>query len=206
MARSFKRIVHATKQEVTVDDLYSESWIVASEIAEKRGRDIDFSDPVDQNLVMGYLYNRQVRRGDWHMRKSVRIDRDSEAEEGAIKWSERLPAADTFDPLVSLLKREASIEADATLLVSYSQAAAYFRTFAYFKHDWIKVREHLAISDHTLSGRLAAAEAIVLIQRSLFDGHSRISKRFVPLPGRAYSAKHERHLGSVQWAWTFDDA
>jgi hypothetical protein len=90
MKASFRRIARATKNELTTEDLQQEAWIVADEISKKRGREIDFSDPEDQDLVIRAVNHRNVKRGDWQMRKSVRIDQDAEDDESAIKWSERL--------------------------------------------------------------------------------------------------------------------
>lgn len=205
MISSFRRIANMTQGEMKVEDLHGEAWIVASEISKKRGRDIDFSDPVDQNMVMGYIYTRHVRRGDWHMRKSIRIDQDRESDDGAIKWSERLPAPDWSDPLISILKREASRDADAKFNGSYSQAVAYVRALARFKNSRAELSVHLAISNDVLESRMALAQAVVQVQPSLFDGITKIGPRFMPAPGRVSSSRTVRHLGSVQWAWSFNE-
>lgn len=205
MIASFRRIAYGTKGEMKVEDLYSEAWIVASEISQKRGREVDFSDPVDQNMVMGYIYTRYVRRGDWQMRKSIRIEQEIEGENEA-KVVDRLPAPKWSDPLISILKREADLEAEEKLNNSYSQAVAYVRTFARFKNSREKVCGHLAITDSALSSRVARAEAVVRVQPSLFDGINKIGVRFMPAPGRHYVSRIETHRGSVQWAWSFDEA
>ena len=205
MKNSFRSIVRATRHEVTVGDLQSDAWVVAHEISERRGHPVDFSDPADQDLVIRGVNRNNVRRGDWHMRKSVRIDEEREGEDGAIKWSERLAATSTADPLKFLLKREAAHENDAKLDASYSQAAAYVRVFARFKYNRQEVCSHLTISDSTLVCRVAIAEAVVAVQPSLFDGKHRIGPKFLPPPGRVYAARPVHHLGSVRWAWSFDD-
>lgn len=207
MASSFSRISYATKGEVSVKDLYGEAWIVGIEISEKRGYEIDFSDPADQDLVMSHLYVIHIRRGDWNMRSSVRIDQDNDNDDGtAPRWSERLPASDTSDPLVSLLRREAAAQDREKLANSYSQAAAYVAAFVHFKYDRRQMAEYLLIADATLQNRVDLAAAVVTIQPSLFDGRVRIPRRFQPLPGKAYAKQAVTHLGSVQWAWCFDDA
>lgn len=103
MAGSFRRIAYATKLEVTEEDLRSESWIVASEIGEKRGVEIDFNDPADRNLIMGYLHTRNVTRKDWNLYGAVRVVGESNEE---VKWIEKVPAHVGADPLVQLLMRE----------------------------------------------------------------------------------------------------
>ena len=206
MKSSFRRIVRAAHHEVTEGDLQSDAWVVAHEISERRGRPVDFSDPQDQDLVIRAVNLNNVRRGDWSMRKSLRIDEERETEDGTVKWSERLVATSTADPLKFLLKREVAQENDAKFAASYSQAAAYVRVFARFKYNRQDVCSHLVIADTTLTYRVAAAAAVVAIQPSLFDGIHRIGSKFLPPPGRAYVAQPVRHLGSVQWAWSFDDA
>jgi hypothetical protein len=205
MASGFRRIAYATKQEVTVQDLHSEAWIVASEISEKRGTEIDFSDPADQNLVMGYVYTKKVLRRDRHLSSAVRIDKDEESDDGAPKWSEQLKAPSSSDPLKQLVRRENAMEAEAKLRASYSQAAAYLHTFARFKHDRQRVCTYLLISSGVLARRMVAAAATTLIQPSLFDGKSKISSRFMPQPGRPYALRVDRHLSAAQWGWDFED-
>src|SRR5476649_1732589 len=206
MKGSFRRIAKATRHEVTEGDLQSDAWVMAHEISERRGRPIDFSDPADQDLVIRTVNLNNVRRGDWHMRKSVRIDEERETEDGTVKWSEKLVAASTADPLKFLLKREAARANDAKFAASYSQAAAYVRVFAHFKYDRREVCAYLVVAESTLARREVVAAAVVAVQPSLFDGIHRIGPRFLPPPGRTYAAHAVRHLGSVQWAWSFDDA
>jgi hypothetical protein len=117
-----------------------------------------------------------------------------------------LVASSTADPLKFLLRREAAHESEAKLAASYSQAAAYVRTLARFKYNRQEVCKYLVISDSTLKARVSAAAAVVGVQPSLFDGVCRIGPRFMPLPGPAYAVQPVQYLGSVQWAWSFDDA
>jgi|SRR5471030_971709 len=206
MKGSFRRIARAAHHEVTEGDLQSDAWVMAHDISERRGRPIDFSDPADQDLVIRTVNLNNVRRGDWHMRKSVRIDEEREGEDGAVKLSEKLAASSTADPLKFLLKREVARENDAKFAASYSQAAAYVRIFSRFKYNRREVCAYLVVADTTLTNRVAAAAAVVAVQSSLFDGIHRIGPRFLPPPGRTYAAHPVHHLGSVQWAWSFDDA
>lgn len=206
MKSSFRRIARAARHEVTEGDLQSDAWVVAHEISERRGHPVDFSEPADQDLVIRAVNLNNVRRGDWHMRKSVRIDEEREGEDGTVKWSEKLAAASTADPLKFLLKREAARENDVKFAASYSQAAAYVRVFARFKYNRKDVCSHLVVADATLTSRVSAAAAMVAVQPSLFDGIHRIGVKFLPPRGRAYVVQPVLHLGSVQWAWSFDEA
>ncbi|MDB5911199.1 MAG: hypothetical protein JWP34_5316 [Massilia sp.] len=205
MASGFRRMAYATKQEVTVQDLHSEAWIVASEISEKRGKEIDFSDPADQNLIMGYVYTKKVTRRDRYLSSAVRIDQEVEGEDGAPKLVAQLKAHSSSDPLKQLVRRENAMEAEAKLRASYSQAAAYFHTFTRFKHDRERVRLHLLISSLVLTRRMNVAQATTLVQPSLFDGKQRITSRFKAEPGRPYVVRVERHLPTAQWGWDFEE-
>lgn len=205
MKSSFRSIARAARHEVTEGDLQSDAWVVAHEISERRGHPVDFSDSADQDLVIRAVNLNNVRRGDWHMRKSVRIDEERDGEDGAVKWSEKLAASSTADPLKFLLKREVARENDAKFAASYSQAAAYVRIFARFKYDRREVCAYLVVADKTLANRVTAAAAVVGVQSSLFDGIHRIGPKFLPPPGRAYAAHPVQHMGSIQWAWCFDE-
>lgn len=85
MKSSFRSIARAAGHEVTEGDLQSDAWVLAHEISERRGHPVDFSDPTDQDLVIRAVNLNNVRRGDWNMRKSIRIDQESEREDGAVK-------------------------------------------------------------------------------------------------------------------------
>lgn len=204
MRSSFRRIVRATRNEVTETDLHSDAWVIAHEIGERRGRAIDFSNPADQDLVIRGVNLKNVRRGDWHLRRAVRIDRDNEHEDGSsVAGVERLPASAASDPLVALIRREAELESEIRLLASYSEAAAYLRTLARFKYNRPSVCEYLAISNSVYLSRVRKAEATVRVQRSLFDGIHTIGKRFKPMPGYRYQGRTKQHHSSIQSCWEF---
>ena len=95
------------------------------------------------------------------MRKWVRIDEEREGEDGTIKWSEKLAASSTADPLKFLLKREAARENNARFAASYSQTAAYVRVFARFKYNRREVCAYLVVADTTLTNHVAAAAAVL---------------------------------------------
>ncbi len=203
MASRFKGIAYATKSGLTDKDLHSDAWIIANEIGEKRGREVDFSDPDDQELVLSQVYKQNMRRRDWRLRSAIRIDQDRGSEDGAIKWSERLPAHASSDPLVSLLLRESAFDADVMLTSSYSQAAAYVVVFVHFENNRQEVCSHLAVSDGTLSRRVTFAGDTVRVQPSLFDRIERIGVSFMPQPGRQYAVRVEPQYAATQWGWEF---
>jgi hypothetical protein len=203
MASRFKGIAYATKSGLTDKDLHSDAWIAANEISEKRGREVDFSDPDDQELVLSQVYKQSMRQRDWRLRTAIRIDQDRESDDGAIKWSERLPAHASSDPLVSLLLQESAFGADVMLTSSYSQAAAYVVVFVHFKNNREEVCSYLAISDGTLSRRVTFAADTVRVQPSLFDRIERIGASFMPQPGRQYAVRIDPQCDATQWRLEF---
>lgn len=202
--KTLRRIVGASKYEVTEDDLKQDAWIITHEIGQKRGRKIDLSDPADEELVIGRLYNQNVKRGDWKMRCSVRIDAGQVDDDGElICWSRDLAAAETADPAKYLEHKEKPTDEEILLSTSYSQAAAYVLVFFNFGNDRESIANYLAIAVGTLAGRLKFVRDIVKVQPSLFDRIEKISQDFMPKPGREYVEKSEQHLIGSQWAWEF---
>lgn len=205
MFNNFRRLARMTKNELSVEDLQSESWIVAHEISNQRGYNIDFSDVNDEQLLMRALNVRYVKRGDWHLRKSIRIDQDNSDDENAINWSNRLRALDSSDPLVILVERETGFELNNMLRSSYSQATAYIKLFDVFDFDRQKICSHLIVKNDTLLTRFRFAAKVVRVQPSLFDRVEAIPDDFNALPGKEF------HLpiavafcpSTKQLAWNF---
>ena len=203
MRDSFKRIARATRHEMTVDDLQNDAWVVADDIGKRRRRPIDFADPADQDLVIRAVSVKNVRRGDWKLRRSVRIDSEPEQDDGAPKWSERLAARASSDPLVSLLLRESARDEASMLANSYSQAAAYVMVFVRFRNDRREVCAFLLVSDRVLARRVTCAAETVKVQPSLFDGIEHIGESFMPLAGRPCVATPIQHCVGEQSRWAF---
>lgn len=186
MLNNFRRLARMTRNELSVEDLQSESWIVAQEISNRRGYRIDFSDADDEQLLMRALNVRHIKRGDWHLRKSVRIDQDSSGEENEINWSNLLRARESSDPLVTLIERETGFELNKMLRSSYSQATAYIKLFDVFDFDRQKICNHLVVKNDTLLTRFRFAAKVVRVQPSLFDRLEAIPDDFNALPGKEF--------------------
>lgn len=203
MKARFRGISRATRYEVPAEDLENDAFVLALDIGERRGRPIDFADPDDQELVMRALYVEKAKRGDWRMRRAVRIDEKPDDDDERVAFIERLPATAGSDPLVSLLLRESEADESNRLAASYSQAAAYAITLSNFNYDRQKVCMHLVISSEMLCRRFAAASDSVRVQESIFDRIERIPADFVPLKGKAYVAPiaDKREPGQRVWAF-----
>jgi hypothetical protein len=203
MASSFRRIAKATKHEVTEEDLKNDAWLLAHDIGKRRGQAINFSDPADQDMVIRFLHFKNVKRGDWKLRKAIRIDEESDDDENMPSWSEKLAAHESSDPLISILFRESAFNAETMFSNSYSQAVAYVRTFEYFKNNRKATCAHLAIAENTLAKRVTFAAKTVRVQPSLFDRIEKIADNFLPLRGRQYPVKTELHCSGLQFGWDF---
>jgi hypothetical protein len=199
---NLQRIARATRYDVTVDDLQQDAFLLANEIGNRRGRPIDFSVPADQELVIRAVNLKNVKRGDWHLRKSVRIDYGDEGET-PTSILERLAAQASSDPLIALLLKETALDAEAMLANSYSQATAYVMVLVRFNYRKEEVRAYLFISDSTLYKRVAFAADTVRVQPSLFDRIERITNDFMPRRGKGYAVRVEQHSSGTQWAWEF---
>ncbi|AMP16312.1 hypothetical protein CPter291_4079 [Collimonas pratensis] len=187
MAAKFRSISRATKNEMSLGDLYGDAWVVAAEIGGRRGRVIDFSDPLDQDLILGALNIRNVKKAEKNMRFAVRIDETHDVDGDEVSpWSNRLRAHETSDPLVLLLHREEMEREEDALVSSYSEYAAYIVALFQFKDDRLKLCEYLLIASVTLRSRMNKAETKVKVQSSLFDRRERIGSKFMPLPGQRY--------------------
>lgn len=203
MASNFRRIAYGAKVEA-LGDLHGEAWIIANDIGEKRGWSVDFSDDADQQLIMSRLYVLKVIRRDRAFLSAVQIDQDHEREDGPVRLIDRLAAPPSTDPLAQLLDREEERTRAKTLAASYSQAAAYLRTFTRFGQDRKRVCDHLWISDDTLSKRMVVAIDTYHRQNSLFDRKVKIGSRFMPQAGRRYIDSVRTRLISSQWGWDFE--
>lgn len=204
MAARFRGISRATRNEVTPRELEGDAWIVANEIGKRRGREIDFSDPNDQGIIMGAVSIRNVTRPEKHFRYASRIDQSDEHEDGELNpWANRLRASEASDPLVALLLRESELKANTLVTLSYSQAVAYLMTFVHFKNNRKETCAHLAIAEATLAKRVTFAAETVRVQPSLFDRIERVAETFMPLPGVQYTLNSGQHLTGTQFGFNF---
>lgn len=194
-ATRFKRIAHSLRGQIKPEDLHADAWLVADEIAKKRGREIDFSDPADQDLVLNRIYWNGRDQRDWRLASAYSIDDD---QEGRTPWADRLAAPIWTSPLEILLDREAYAITDSALEASYSQAAAYTIALVNFKSDRPTLCAHLLISVNALDHRMSRAFEVVRRQESLFNGYQVIASDFTPLAGQLRVAMMVLHLEPAQ--------
>lgn len=203
-AKDFRRIAGKTKGEVTVEDLQSEAWIIAYNIGIKRGELIDFTDPIDQETILGKLYVNHVLRADKQLKFAARIGREYEGDDGSTSiWGDQLAASETSDPLALIILREEKDRDERAILSTYSQFAAYVIVLYNFNDDRLELCAFLLITPPTLRKRMQFAEDTVRVQPSLFDCIERIDECFMPQCGRQYVVKTEHQHSTDQLAWVF---
>lgn len=179
-----RRIAGRTRGELSAEDLRSEAWIMAIEIAHKRGWPFDFSDGDDQDTLFAWMHNRFVKYAEKVVRHAVKLDRnwDDEASEqtGAV-LARLLTAPIESDPQVRERLQEEQHEMVSIVRVSYSEAAAY--VVLLIRVDWHAddLAALLRITIETLRRRLRVSGLLARVQPSLFDGVDVIDSDFLPL-------------------------
>lgn len=199
-ATRFNRIARSARSHIKPEDLHADAWIVAAELSEKRGREIDFANPVDQELVLNRIYWRIKDQRDWRLESAHSIDDDRE---GSTPWADRLPAPSSMIPLEILLQQEESAIASARLDACYSQAKAYTVALTNFEEDRAGLCAHLVISDFALRQREHNARQTVLRQWSLFAGIEIIDNAFMPAQGRELISAEKIAVAAEQCELTF---
>ena len=204
-ARDFRRISSWTRGEMSAGDLQGEAWLLARKIGKRQKREFDFSDPADQEYILGALYNEFIKWGHHALRFAISLDREYDDEDGAAGYAlmNSLVAQETSDPLVLLERHEALVDDEWALASSYSQAAAYAVVFDRFDLDHERICDWLAIADSTLTGRVRRALETVRMQASLFDRVESIPDDFMPMPGRERAQRIGVPLQAQQVAWAW---
>lgn len=210
--KDLERLACWAQQEVTLEDLKNEAWLIAFDIERKRGYPVNFADVMDQDEVIGWLFIKHVKNADKKIRRAIRLDQDLENDHGGNvnhTLLNLLTAPTGSDPLQALLYREdithRAAEIPPVAKSSYSEAAAYAVVMVRFEGSRINAAAYLAISVATLRKRHQRANDWIKIQSSLFDGIVFIELDFLPPQGRADWPKSETvYFDGMQAAWDFD--
>lgn len=182
-----RRIAAHTRGEHTMDDVIGEVWLTARQIGDKRGLDIDFAEPDDQELVLSWVYRQLVSWADKSVRFAVKLDRDwdtEDAEYAAHALARLLTAPEHFDPVMFLLAEEDRAAPLRLAQHSYSQASAWLILLHRF--DWAldALASNLRLIDDTVRRRIVASGQHMRVQPSLFDRIQRIAEDFEPLKAK----------------------
>lgn len=204
---ALRQIARQTCGEHTAEDVEVEAWLIAERISTKRGFPVNFSHRADQEQVLAWLHNELVKYADKRLRYAVKLDKDWDKEDGdsAVHAMARLlTAPETFDPAISLLRREGEPDPLALTQHSYSQASAYVILLCRFEWDAEELASHLRIVVQTLMARLRWFGAWTRWQASLFDGLQTIALDFQPTKARGLAHRAaEPPMPASQLAWQF---
>lgn len=178
---SFRRIASNADASVSAQDVQQDAWLIANEIAEKRGKPIDFSNSDDQTTVISWLYSRFVKFTSKQLRNAVRIDGDDDDERSP---SMTLLGSDNDNPLNQLLRseddRRETVRVPPIVRESYSQASAYAMLLAKSDGKWSVVAKLLGITRNAFVQRLRRAYTWIEVQPSLFDRVVCLDLDFMP--------------------------
>lgn len=182
-----RRMAHATRGEMSVEDLTSEAWLMTLEIEAKSHRVLDLSTSSDRDVLFAWLYTRSVKYADKSIRYAVKLDAGSEGDDPETpgeRVSRLLKGPDTDDPLTGLVDAESLDEALIAATQSYTQAAAYTLLLARFDWNLKAVAGDLWMELGTLRTRIRRAADLDAFQKCLFDGVSQIDPAFQPTRAR----------------------
>jgi hypothetical protein len=108
--RDFARIARATGGEHQADDVAQEAWLMATAVAARHERAVDFDDPAFADLLLRYLYQALVRYTELNVRRAVRLDHGGDDDADAPHWlMNRLAADGGGDPLSCLVEAEDAV-------------------------------------------------------------------------------------------------
>ena len=184
------RIASRTGGEYTVDDLISESWLLATEIGRKRGWSLDLSSLEDQETVLAWLYARFVKYADKVVRSGIKLDRDwdnEDSERTGATLAALLVAPVESDPQAQHQRQDEKGELLSLVRQSYSQASAY--ALLLVKVDWHveDLAKKLMLSVGGLRNKLKRIALVARIQPTLFDGREVIPSDLQARPsGRSW--------------------
>jgi hypothetical protein len=178
---SFRRIASNADASVSAQDVQQDAWLIANEIAEKRGKPVDFSNLDDQATVISWLYTKFVKFTSRQLRNAIRIDREDDDEKSA---SITLSGSDNDNPLNQLLRseddRRKAVRVPPIVSESYSQASVYAMLLARSDGKWSVVAKLLGITRSAFVQRLRRAYAWIEVQPSLFDRIVCLDLDFMP--------------------------
>lgn len=201
-----RRIASSSRGDYTIDDVFSEAWLVSDDIRRKRGFAVDFSNHDDQETVLSWLYSKLVRFSEKHIRFAVKLDKDWDSEDSELsinRLARLLSAPEHFDPSICMeLKQEHADPLELTKH-SYSQASAYVILLERFNWELESLSEHLQLVASTVRLKIIASSQHMQRQPSLFDRIQRVEYEFQPTIGRRMIRFAANEGQSKQLAWEF---
>ena len=177
---------------MSVDDMVSESWILAIEIGQRRGWNFDFFDQDDQDTLLAWMHNRFVKYAEKAVRYAIKLDRNWDNDDGeqtGAALARLLTAPIDTDPQVRQQALEEKDDLIAVIQQSYSEASAYVLLLV--RVDWHleDLAGLLQIGQGALKQRLRASGLRARVQPTLFDGIDKIDPDFEPQRRRRWMSR-----------------
>lgn len=125
---ALRRIAGHTRGEQSVSDVEGEAWMLFEERRIEKGLVPEFSNLDYQEKIIGFLYQKLVRRSELNVRYAVRLDHApaGEPEDAVHPLLAKLAADEGLEPLAILIEREEAAADHEAEPASYeSPAAAY---------------------------------------------------------------------------------
>jgi hypothetical protein len=200
-----RKVQKERKGDIEPEEIESEAWLVASDIASKRDRPFDFANPDDQAHLLGSLFNKLVKFTEKHFRTATSLsvdDDDTEQPSYGYFLARTLSAPAGSDPqhVGEPTDRDALIEAATR---SYTEASAYVFLLDRFHWQRRTLAEHLRIALETLRFRVERAGRRALHEPSLFDDVCQIDPDFQEAIGRGRMNHIQTRQSGQQFEWVF---
>jgi hypothetical protein len=176
------RIARQSADHLGLQELASEAWIAADTIGTRRKLSLDFSNHIDQETLLGYLYSRLVKFPHKSVRYAARLDQSlrGDGDEPGPTLASLLVAPHDSDPQIRQMLQEESEDFRTIVRASYSQAAAYVLLLIRVEWQLRDLASLLWISVETLRKRVRDCAELAGVQPSLFDGIDSIDENFSP--------------------------
>lgn len=181
----FRRIAYRTAGEHDANDVEHEALEMALRLRDKRGIEMNFTNPDFQAMLLRYLHQHLVAYADTKVRYGVRLDHSNGDDEDAPHPLANILASDGGrNPLAVLIDREASQSIDLQAANHFSLVAAYVRLLEAFNYRMTTVADHLLITVRETHVHLRYAGVLARHQEPLRMPLP--SKTFVPGPWRKF--------------------
>lgn len=200
--KDLRRIARHTRGEHQLPDVINEAWVVAFDLAARRGTAIEFLSPAYQELLLSHLYQHLVRYTEQNVRRAVRLDHapaGGDSEDSSHPLMHTLVSDGGRDPLAELIERETESRGDNEPDVHHSLASAYVCLLRHFDHRMRAVADHLLISVSHAYRRCAQARLWAVYQNPV--PMPTMEARFLPGPWRPFQLRR----APIQLAFEFDD-